>query len=84
MKKNLMITLISMIILFVALPFKWAAVIILGCIIISAFFALLYVAAKKSAEDLAEIEKNNPELAKKIRLQMMEDELIRNQMMGIF
>ena len=83
MKKNIVITLISVVILFVALPIKWAVAIIIGCIIISALFALLYVAAKKSAEELAEIEKNNPELAREIRLQMMEESLRQNQMMGI-
>ena len=84
MKKNIVITLISVVILFVALPIKWAVAIIIGCIIISAFFALLYAVAKKADEELADIEKSNPELAREIRLQMMEDELIRNQMMGIF
>ena len=83
MKKNIVITLISVVILFVALPIKWAVAIIVGCIIISALFALLYAVAKKSAEDLAEIEKNNPELAREIRLQMMEESLRQNQMMGI-
>ena len=84
MKKNIIITLISVVVLFIALPFKWAVAVLFGCVIVSAVFALLYAAAKKSAEDLARIEKENPELAKKIRLQMMEDSLRQNQMMGIF
>ncbi len=84
MKKNIIITLISVVVLFIALPFKVALAIVIGSLLFSAFFALLYAVSRKADEELAKIEESNPELAKKIRLQMMEDELRRNQMTGIF
>lgn len=82
-KKNVIALIVSasIVALFIALPFNVAAAIVVGSILLAAFFVVMYCIAAKAEEDLQRIEKDNPELGKRIRIQMMEEQLRQTQML---
>ena len=82
-KKNVIALIVSasIVALFIALPFKVAAALMVGTILLTALFVVMYCLAAKAEEDLQRIEKENPELGKRIRIQMMEEQLRQTQML---
>jgi len=76
MKKNIVISIISLIVisLFIFLPLKWAAAILLGSVLLSVVFGIIFMIAVLAEEKLAELEKTNPELAARLRRQMWEEQ----------
>lgn len=76
MKKNVIISIITLIVvaLFAFLPLKWAAAILLGSVLLSVVFGIIFMIAVLAEEKLAELEKTNPELAARLRRQMWEEQ----------
>ena len=82
MKKSIvLVSLVVVIILFVVLPFKVALALTFGSCFITVLYAVLYALAKKSEEELARIEKEDPKLAQKIRMDMIEQAYRNSQML---
>lgn len=83
MKKVALIVSVIVVVLFVALPFKWAIAVILGSFLMAALFAVVYIIASKADEELAKIEKENPKLAQEIRFQMWEQAMRDSRMFSM-
>lgn len=83
MKKVALIVSVIVVVLFVALPFKWAIAVILGSFLMAALFAVVYIIASKADEKLAEIEKEDPKLAQEIRFQMWEQAMRDSRMFSM-
>lgn len=88
MKKSIIISLsvisVVSIAMCVLLPLKVVAAILCLAVLGGAFFGILFALHYKAEQEMVELERRNPELARKVRIQMWEQQMMLDRQLQLF